>query len=137
MTIWHGMSLYRLRWLLPLKGLLPSLCGSASEVAATKMIGKYSGLPSHYSFQPVSLENLGASSASTARFIDDVGRLATRKSGDPRESVFLWQRLSVALQRINSVLLAQSFIPHPDEFDEYHLFLFFHFNHTLGREPRV
>ena len=118
-------------------GASSTLSGSASEVAATKKIGKYSGLPSHYSFQPVSFENLGASSASTARFIDDLGRLASRKSGDPRESVFLWQRLSVALQRFNSVLLAQSFIPIQMYLTSSFLFLFFYFNHTLGREPRV
>ena len=96
----------------------PLIARSASEVAASKKVAKYSDLPSHYAFQPVAFENLGAASVSTVSFIDQLGRLASRVSGNRNEKTFLWQRLSVSLQRFNSVLLAQSFIPNPPEFDE-------------------
>ena len=81
-------------------------------------MAKYSGLPSHYAFQPVALENLGAASKSTVSFIDELGRLAGRISGDRNEKAYLWQRLSLALQRFNGVLLAQSFIPCLTESEE-------------------
>ena len=60
-----------------------TLSGSASEVAASKKVAKYSDLPSHYAFQPVAFENLGAASVSTVSFIDQLGRLASRVSGNP------------------------------------------------------
>ena len=55
---------------------------------------------------------------STVSLIDQLGRLAIRVSGNRNERAFLWQRLSLSLQRFNSVLLAQSFIPNPPEFEE-------------------
>ena len=93
-------------------------CGSASEVAASKTVAKYCDLPSHFSFQPVAFENLGPASVSTASFIDELGRRASRFSGNRNERSFLWQRISLALQRFNSVLLSQSFMPNPSESDE-------------------
>ena len=36
-------------------------------------------------------------------FISDIGHRTTRLTDDPRESAFLFQRISVAIQRFNSV----------------------------------
>jgi len=92
--------------------------GSASEIAASKKVAKYQDLPSHFMFQPVAFENLGPVSASSTWFIDELGRRIVRFSGNRNESSYLWQRLSVSIQRFNSVLLSQSFIPSPAELDE-------------------
>jgi len=35
-------------------------------------------------------------------------------SGDPRETSFLWQRISVLIQRFNAILIGETFL-HPDE----------------------
>ena len=79
-----------------------TLAGSASESAAARKIVKYADLPPVYSFQPVALESLGTASVDTTAFISDLGHRIRSVSGDPREVSFLWQRLSVCLQRYNS-----------------------------------
>jgi len=41
------------------------------------------------------------------------GRLAAA-SGDPQETAFLWQHLSVLIQRFNAILIGETFL-HLDE----------------------
>ena len=45
-----------------------------------------------------------------ADFINGIGRLVTALTGDRRETSFLWQRLSIMLQRFNAVCFRGSFI---------------------------
>ena len=92
--------------------------GSASESASARKVTKYMGLPSDFSFQPVALESLGPACSSTAAFISDLGRRIAVVSGEPREELFLWQRISICLQRYNAVLLHQSFINQEEALDE-------------------
>jgi len=51
------------------------------------------------------VENLGAFSSSTLNVLSDLGRGINDKSGDARETAYLFQRISVAIQRFNSVRL--------------------------------
>ena len=44
----------------------------------------------------------------TLDFLVELGRLISSQSGDVRESSYLLQRISVAIQRLNSVLLQDS-----------------------------
>jgi hypothetical protein len=84
--------------------------GAAAELAATRKSDKYAQLPNSYIFQPIAFENLGAINESAISLISDIGRKISLKSNDPRESIFLFQRLSVTLQRFNSILLRESFV---------------------------
>jgi hypothetical protein len=45
-----------------------------------------------------------------ASFIDDIGKLIARVSGDSREPSFLWQRISVAMQRFSAVCFRNTFL---------------------------
>jgi len=56
------------------------------------------------------VENLGAFSSSTLNVLSDLGRLINDNSGDARETAYLLQRISVAIQRFNSVLLHDTLI---------------------------
>ena len=56
------------------------------------------------------MENLGAFSSSTLNVLSDLGRLINDNSGDARETAYLLQRISVAIQRFNSVLLHDTLI---------------------------
>ena len=47
---------------------------------------------------------------STLNLLNDLGRKISSVSGDDREGHFLFQRLSVILQRYNAVLLHESFV---------------------------
>ena len=82
---------------------------SAAETASNRKETKYSSLPSDYIFQPVAIETLGSLNASGLNFLSEVGRRLTSLSGDSRETSFLFQRLSMLIQRFNSALIMDSF----------------------------
>lgn len=83
--------------------------GAAAEMAATRKTAKYADLPASYIFQPIALETLGPINSSAADLLTDLGHRICAVSGDVREGQFLFQRLSVALQRFNAILLHNSF----------------------------
>ena len=59
----------------------------------------YSVLPSDYLFQQIAFENLGTLNGSGLDFLNEVGHRLSA----------LFQRLSVLIQRHNSVLILESF----------------------------
>ena len=64
---------------------------------------EYADLGAQYVFQPVSVKNLGSFSSSTLDLLRDLGRRISHISGDDREVLFVFQRISVTIQRFNSV----------------------------------
>ena len=60
-------------------------------------------------FQPVAIETLGPLNSSSLNFLSEVGRRLTSLSGDSRETSFLFQRLSMLIQRFNSALVTDFF----------------------------
>jgi len=83
--------------------------GSAAETASNRKETKYSFLPLDFIFQPVAIETLGPLNTSALNFLSKVGRRLTSLSGDSRETSFLFQRLSMLIQRFNSALIMDSF----------------------------
>ena len=82
--------------------------GAAAERAAELKFAKYSGLEDKCIFQPIAVESLGPLNETARQFLKDLGRIYAQ-SGDDRESAFLFQRLSVVIQRFNAILLHNSF----------------------------
>jgi hypothetical protein len=82
---------------------------SAAEIAASRKEAKYSTLSHSYRFFPVAIETLGPLSASSQIFLSEIGRRIAQRTSDPRETAFLFQRISVAIQRFNAVCLANTF----------------------------
>ena len=74
-------------------------------MAATRKTEKYSTLSSAYRFEPIAVENLDVFSSITLNFISELGRRISGHTGDVRETSYLFQRISIMLQRFNSVLL--------------------------------
>ena len=66
---------------------------------------KYNSLSPGLSFTPIAVETLGTWGAEGARFIADIAHRLTDASGDPIAPSFLWQRLSIAVQRGNATCL--------------------------------
>jgi len=60
-------------------------------------------------FQPVAVETPGPLNASALNFLSEAGRRLSSLPGDPRETSFLFQRLSMLIQRFNSALIMDSF----------------------------
>jgi len=56
-------------------------------------------------FQPIAMETLGVFSFSARQFLSSLGHIISTSSGEARETYFLFQRISVLLQRFNAVLL--------------------------------
>src|SRR6201996_364750 len=83
--------------------------GKAAERAAANKVQKYSAFSTTYDFQPIALETLGPFDPSASLFLSQLGKRLASATGDPRETSFLFQRLSVTLQRFNSVAFNETF----------------------------
>jgi len=86
--------------------------GSIAEMAASRKEVKYAA----HIFQPIAVETLSPINESARAFLEDLGRRISVLSGDDREHLFLFQRISVAIQRFHAVLLHDGF-PSEDHLD--------------------
>jgi len=83
--------------------------GAAAEFAASHKTAKYVSLTASYIFFPIAVETQGPLSEEARQLLCDHGRRISASSGDDREMSFLFQRVSVVVQRFNTVLLHDSF----------------------------
>jgi len=76
---------------------------SAAEAAATRIDNKYIEISRVHLFYPIALEIMGPINQVGQDSISELGRRISSSTDDPRETSFLFQRLSVAVQRFNAV----------------------------------
>ena len=82
----------------------PALCLScllpshSVLVLIYQFIGTCNNSKKNNYFNPVSIETVGPFSIISQLFISDVGRRISQRILDPRETAFLYQRISVAIQ---------------------------------------
>ena len=69
----------------------------------------HTALESRYIFQPIAVETLGPINGLAVSFLS-VGQRIADVSGETREGSFIFQRLSVLIQRFNAVLLHDCFV---------------------------
>ena len=86
--------------------LTSTTAGAAAEKAAVKKITKYVAT---HSFVPVAIERSGAWCSQSAKFIEDLRRRITTITNEPHETTYLYQRMSVTLQRGNAVAIRNTF----------------------------
>jgi len=94
---------------------LPVKLVQQQKNAATRKTAKYSNIQAHHIFQPVAVESLGPINASGRIFLSKLGRKPATQSDDDREISFLFQRLSVLIQRYNAILLHDYFVKEEEE----------------------
>ena len=82
----------------------------AAEIADRRKVDKYSSLPSSCMFQSIAVETMGSFNRSGLDFIVELGRRMQEISGDLREGDFLFQRISVTIQRFSAVAFGGSFV---------------------------
>jgi hypothetical protein len=87
---------------------------SAAESASDRKESKYSELARSYIFMPLACETLGPFGNKAVDFLTELGRRITSVTGDPREGSYLFQRISIAIQRFNCVCFRGSFASEPD-----------------------
>jgi len=77
-------------------------CGVVATEAESKKKVKYACLTPTLHFVPIAIETLGAFGQEAQDFMCELGRRITTVTGERRATEFLWQRLSVAIQRGNA-----------------------------------
>ena len=88
--------------------------GEVAELAAAGKCEKYAELSTAYTFLPVTVQTLGPMNESAYRFFEDLARRICDVSDDTREVSFIFQRLSVTIQRFNAALYREAFVLHDD-----------------------
>ena len=76
--------------------------GKVAEAAEERKRKKYAALSNDYIFCPVAAETFGALGPEASRFITEVGSRIRETTGERRATLFLRQRLSLAVQRGNA-----------------------------------
>ena len=85
-----------------------TLAAAADKVAANKEM-KYSALASTHIFFPVAFETSGVMNWLAVDLVSEIGRRISSVTEDTRETMFLFQQLSVALQGGKCGLLSSHF----------------------------
>jgi len=83
--------------------------GAAANQAAANKIAKYDELASTHILYPVVIETGGTWNHWAIELVQEIGRRATLITGEPRNATFLFQQLSIALQRGNAVAFLNTF----------------------------
>jgi hypothetical protein len=83
--------------------------GAAAEKAASSKKTKYASLEHSHIFVPVAAETSGCWSSESLKFIKELGKRISVATGDPRETAYLFQRLSVAIHSGNSISILNTF----------------------------
>jgi len=76
--------------------------GSAAAVAESRKVAKYADIISGVDFVPVTIETSGVWGEQALGLIQDLRRRIAAVTHEPRSTLFLRQRLSVAVQHGNA-----------------------------------
>ena len=88
--------------------------GSAAEAAAIRKTTKYAAITRTHIFVPVAVETLRPINADGLSIFEQIDDRLSSVTGEPRESFFLFQRLSVLVQRFNTIVFRGLFISGTD-----------------------
>jgi hypothetical protein len=84
--------------------------GFAAEMACKRKHSKYSSIiSSNYVFKGLAFETLGPWCKEAIDFIDVIGNRLTAESGDSKSKKFLFERISLAIQRGNAASIRGTF----------------------------
>lgn len=92
--------------------------GAAAETAAANKMDKYSRLAMTHLFIPIAIETGGAWCSAAIKFIQDLGHRITEVTEEPLETTYLFQRISMVIQRGNSLSFHNTFQP-PDSCTDF------------------
>ncbi|MPC92278.1 hypothetical protein E2C01_087357 [Portunus trituberculatus] len=68
---------------------------------------RYEDLARKYDFSPLTVETSGVLGSDFSDLLDDIGRRITQRSGEPRETAWLRQRISLAVARGNAAAICE------------------------------
>jgi len=76
--------------------------GQVTNHAEQRKIDKYAALSKEFQFIPIAIETLGPVRDEATRFLQELGRRIESVTRDSQSMSFLWQQLSVAVQKGNA-----------------------------------
>jgi len=83
--------------------------GVAADKAASNKVAKYRQIANSHIFVPVAIEPAGTWNHQAVELVQELGRRMTAVTEDTSEATYLFQRMSVALQRGNAVSFHSTF----------------------------
>jgi len=86
-------------------------CGSCSGEAASLKTNKYEDLQTTHLFVHIAIETPGCFNQTGLEFIVELGNRLKHVTGDKLELTYLFQRLSIAMQRDNKLCFNGTFLP--------------------------
>jgi hypothetical protein len=84
---------------------------SAADKAAEIKKTKYQSICQTHIFTPVAIETSGVMNQEAVDFLRNIGQRIETETGDRKETAYLFQRVSVVIQRGNAACFAGSFKP--------------------------
>ena len=75
--------------------------GTAADSAAAAKKAKYTDITNTHMFIPVAIETGGPWNVEATELIQEIGRRITLINGEHRETEYLFQRISIAIQKGN------------------------------------
>ena len=88
--------------------IISAKAGGAAENAATRKEDKYVDLQQTYTSIPSAFETLGPINVKGVEFLQELGHRLAAISDDNRQTSFLFQRISITLQRFNAITFADT-----------------------------
>mgnify|MGYP003460175003 CR=1 FL=1 len=85
---------------------------AASDRAAALKVNKYASLePTHHAhiFSPIAIETSGAWNDQAVDIVQEIGKRITAVTEDPLETMYLFQHISMAIQRGNAIAFLSTF----------------------------
>ena len=82
--------------------------GSAATAAENTKRRNYPEMVSRFRFEPIAIETSGAFGHTTRKIVNEIGKRISEKTGDKRETTWLKQRISIAIQRGNALSILAS-----------------------------
>ena len=83
---------------------------SAAESSATLKIQKYANIVQTHIFTPVAIETSGVLSFQARELLTELGKRIFEITGEVKETTYLFQQVSVAMQRGNMLCFTGSFV---------------------------
>ena len=84
--------------------------GSVAEWAENRKFATYGdSLSDDYHFLPIAVETLGTYGSIAHKFIKDIGRMIKNVSKEPRSTSFIFQAISIAIQKGNAQCVQETY----------------------------
>ena len=78
---------------------------------------KYTELAEDYCFSPIGIETLGSWGSDGHKLVKEIGNKAMDETGEKRSAFFLFQSISIAIQRGNASCILGT-VPHTEGLEE-------------------